>query len=86
MTQMTIAFIKLNSYENRVIQFWKDNVNAASVAHLDVLIDSYNEHAVEAGPNGQFCEYTREMLAPLKAEIDDRLETILERYADWASD
>ena len=86
MTQMTIAFIKLTSYEHRVIQFWKDNVNAASATALEALIDSYDEYVAEAGPNGHLCEYTREMLAPLKAEIDDRLETILERYADWASD
>ena len=83
---MTIAFIKLTSYEHRVMQFWKDNVNAASVAALEALIESHDEYAAEAGPHGQFCEYTREMLAPIKAEIEDRLETILERYADWASD
>ena len=83
---MTIAFIKLTSYKHRVIQFWKDNVNAASATALEALIDSYDEYVAEAGPNGHLCEYTREMLAPLKAEIDDRLETILERYADWASD
>lgn len=83
---MTIAFIKLTSYEHRVMQFWKDNVNAASVATLEALIESYDEHVAEAGPLGQFCEYTCEMLAPLKAEIEERLETILERYADWAND
>ena len=83
---MTADFIKLTSYEYRVIQFWKENVNAASAAALEALIESHDEYVAEAGPNGHPCEYTREMLAPLKAEIEDRLETILERYADWASD
>lgn len=83
---MGVELIKLTAHENRVIRFWKENVNAASVAHLEVLIEQHDEHAVEAGPYGHLCEYTREMLAPLRAEIEDRLETMLERYADWATD
>jgi len=83
---MSIALIKLTAHEARVLAFWKTNVNAESAAYLEMLIEQHDEHAVEAGPNGGFCEYTREMLAPIVAEIKERLETILERYADWASD
>ena len=35
---MTADFIKLTSYEHRVIQFWKENVNAASAAALEALM------------------------------------------------
>lgn len=83
---MAYELIKLTSYEHRVMQFWKENVNRASVERLEALIDSHDEHAIEAGPYGHLCEYTKEMLAPIRAEIDDRLETILERYADLVSD
>lgn len=83
---MAIEHIKLTSYEHRVMQFWKENANAASVEALENLIDEYDEYADEAGLNGHLCEYTAEMLAPLKTEIDARLETILERYADLATD
>lgn len=83
---MAVEFIKLTSYEHRVMQFWKENVNAASIAALEALIDSHDEHAVEAGPYGHICDYTKELLAPIKAEIEDRLQTILERYQDWATD
>ena len=83
---MTIDLIKLTSYEHRVMQFWKENVNAESVKVLEGLIDQHDEYVCEAGPNGSICEYTQEMLAPLRAEIEDRLQTILERYADWATD
>lgn len=83
---MAVEFIKLTSYEHRVMQFWKENVNAASIAALEVLIDSHDEHAAEAGPYGHICDYTKELLAPIKAEIEDRLQTILERYQDWATD
>lgn len=83
---MTCELIKLTSYEWSVINFWKANVNAASVNALEGLIEQHDEYAIEAGPNGQVCEYTREMLDPIKAEISERVETILERYADWASD
>ncbi len=83
---MAHELVKLTAYEHRVMQFWKENVNRASVERLEALIDSHDEYAIEAGPHGHLCEYTKEMLAPIRAEIDDRLETILERYADWASD
>jgi hypothetical protein len=83
---MTIEHIKLTSYEHRVMQFWKENANAASVKVLENLIDEHDEYVNEAGPNGHLCEYTVEMLAPIKAEIGARLEVILERYADWATD
>jgi hypothetical protein len=83
---MTIAMFKLTTHEARVLAFWKANVSAESAAYLEMLIEQHDEHAVEAGPHGGFCEYTREMLAPIVAEINERLETILERYADWASD
>ena len=83
---MGYALIKLTSYEHRVMQFWKENVNRASIERLEALIDSHDEHAIEAGPNGHLCEYTNELLAPIRAEISDRLETIIERYMDWATD
>jgi hypothetical protein len=83
---MSIAMFKLTAHETRVLAFWKANVNEASASYLEMLIERHDEHAAEAGPHGGYCEYTREMLAPIIAEINDRLETILERYADWASD
>jgi len=83
---MTADLIKLTAYEHRVMQFWKENVNAASINALEALIDEHDEHVCEAGPYGGICEYTREMLAPIRAEIEARIEIILERYADWATD
>jgi hypothetical protein len=56
------------------------------VQRLMDLMEEHDEHAVEAGPHGSICEYTRELLEPIRAEIMDRVETIVERYADWASD
>lgn len=82
---MTYELIKLTAYEWKAMDFWKSNVNAASVNALKGLIEQHDEYAIEAGPNGQTCEYTCEMLAPIKAEINERLETILERYEDFAS-
>ena len=83
---MTIELIKLTVYEHKVLQFWRDNVNSESVECFYNLVEEHDEYAIEAGPHGGSCEYTREMLAPINAEINERLETILERYADWASD
>lgn len=83
---MTIQTIKLTAYEWKVLDFWKTNVNPKSVEILYGLLEQHDEHAAEAGPYGHLCEYTAEMLHPLEVEIKDRLETILERYADWASD
>lgn len=83
---MSIQTIKLTTYEWKVLDFWKAKVNPISVEKLYGLMEQHDEYAAEAGPYGDLCEYTAEMLAPLKVEIDDRLQTILERYADWASD
>jgi hypothetical protein len=83
---MTIAPITITAYEWKAINFWKEHVNAASVQRLMDLMEEHDEHAVEAGPHGSICEYTRELLEPIRAEIMDRVETIVERYADWASD
>jgi hypothetical protein len=83
---MSIQTIKLSSYEYKVLDFWKAKVNPISVEKIYDLLEEHGEHAAEAGPYGDLCVYTVEMLDRLKAEIDDRLQTILERYADWASD
>ena len=83
---MSIQTIKLTSYEYKVLDFWKAKVNPISVEKIYDLLEEHGEHAAEAGPYGDLCVYTVEMLDRLKAEIDDRLQTILERYADWASD
>lgn len=83
---MSIQTIKLTTYEWKVLDFWKAKVNPISVEKLYGLLEQHDEYAAEAGPYGDLCEYTVEMLARLEAEIDDRLQTILERYADWASD
>ena len=83
---MTIAYIKLDAAEWKAITFWKEHVNAASVQRLMDLLEEHDEYAAEAGPHGGLCEYTREILEPIRAEIMDRVETIVERYADWSTD
>jgi hypothetical protein len=83
---MTIAPITLAAAEWKAIAFWKEHVNAASVQRLMDLMEEHDEHAAEAGPHGGLCEYTRELLEPIRIEIEDRVQTIVERYADWASD
>jgi hypothetical protein len=83
---MSIQTIKLTTYEYKVLDFWKAKVNPISVEKLYGLLEEHGEHAAEAGPYADLCVYTVEMLARLEAEIEDRLHTILERYADWASD
>ncbi len=83
---MTIQPITLTASEWNAITFWKEHVNPNSVQRLMDLMEEHDEHAVEAGPHGHLCDYTREMLEPIRAEIMDRVETIVERYADWSSD
>jgi hypothetical protein len=83
---MTIAPITLTASEWKIINFWKEHVNAVSVQRLMDLMEEHDEYAAEAGPNGGVCDYTRELLEPIRAEIMDRVETIVERYADWATD
>jgi hypothetical protein len=83
---MTIAPITLAASEWKAITFWKEHINAASIQRLLDLMEEHDERAAEAGPHGGLCEYTREVLEPIRAEIMDRVETIVERYTDWATD
>jgi hypothetical protein len=83
---MTIQPITLTASERNAITFWKEHVNANSVQRLMALMEEHDEHAAEAGPHGHLCDYTREMLEPIRIEIEDRVQTIVERCADWVSD
>lgn len=83
---MGMLFRTLTQSEIRLLDFWERNISEGTVSKLNAMIEHHDEIAVEAGPYGQFCEITRDILSRIANEIEAEIECMTERYDDWASD
>jgi hypothetical protein len=79
-------FRTLHREEIWAINWWTDHVLPDTREYIDGLIEYYNENAIEAGPNGSFCEITTAHLQRVEDVINDKIEFYIERIKDWASD
>lgn len=77
------------------ITFYEDEVEAIEFfekhrgngwSRINPLVDYYFNTIQDAGPNWENCEKTVLLLKEIKNAIDDIVEYMVEKYADWGSD
>jgi hypothetical protein len=79
-------FRTLHKEEIAAVDFWATRRNPKAWDILNDAIFYYNEIVSEAGPHGEFCEYTAEKLKKVAADVNETIDYYIERISDWASD
>ena len=80
------TFRALRKEEIAAIDFWCARRRPDAWDNINGLIAEYDENAIEAGPNGSFCEITTAYLQRVEDKINETIDYYIERIKDWASD